>query len=91
VLRPDDDSRLARLVREVIVRPARRGAPKDLFATKPPRLKKGASGVRALLEDRREGRWKFWDASAIEPLLMTEPSTKAMQTLAEKEPTMLVW
>jgi hypothetical protein len=38
------------------VRPARRGAPKDLFATKPPRLKKGASGVRALLEERREGR-----------------------------------
>jgi prevent-host-death family protein len=55
-LRPDDDSRLARLVREGIVRPARRGAPKDLFATKPPRLKKGASGVRALLDERRDGR-----------------------------------
>jgi prevent-host-death family protein len=56
VLRPDDDSRLARLVREGIVRPARRGAPKDLFATKPPRFKKGAPGVRALLEERRKGR-----------------------------------
>src|SRR5262245_6268816 len=55
-LRPDDDSRLARLVREGIVRPARRSVPKDLFATKPPRLKKGASGVRTLLDDRREGR-----------------------------------
>ena len=54
--RPDDDSRLARLVRDGVVRPARRGAPKDLFATKPPRLKKGASGVRALLEERRDGR-----------------------------------
>src|SRR5947208_15400125 len=41
--RPDDDSRLARLVREGIVRPARRSTPKELFATKPPRLKKGAS------------------------------------------------
>jgi predicted nucleic acid-binding protein len=34
---------------------------------------------------------KFWDASAIVPLLMTEPTTKAVQTLAEKDPTMLVW
>jgi len=54
--RPDDDSRLARLVREGIVRPARRGVAKELLATKPPRLKKGASGVRALLEERRDGR-----------------------------------
>lgn len=54
--RPDDDSRLARLVREGIVRPARRSASKDLFATRPPRLKKGASGVRALLDERRDGR-----------------------------------
>jgi prevent-host-death family protein len=54
--RPDDDGRLARLVREGIVRPARRNAPKELFATRPPRLKKGASGVRVLLEDRRHGR-----------------------------------
>ena len=52
----DDDDRLARLVREGIVRPARRVAPKTLFATKPPRAKKGASGVRALLDERREGR-----------------------------------
>ena len=55
-LRPDDDSRLARLVRDGIVRPARRTATKDLFAARPPRLKKGASGVRALLDERREGR-----------------------------------
>ena len=53
---PDDDSRLARLVREGVVRPARGDRSKGLFATKPPRMKKGASGVRALLDDRREGR-----------------------------------
>jgi prevent-host-death family protein len=53
---PDGDSRLTRLVREGIVRPARRSIPKDLFATKPPRLKKRASGVRTLLAERREGR-----------------------------------
>ena len=52
----DDDSRLARLVRDGIVRPARGGVPKALLATKPPRLKKGASGLRALLDDRRDGR-----------------------------------
>ena len=55
-LRPDDDSRLARLVREGIVRPAHRQPPKDLFASNPPRLKKRASGVRALLDERRAGR-----------------------------------
>jgi prevent-host-death family protein len=51
-----EDSRLARLVREGIVRPARAGHPTALVATRPPRPKKGASGVRALLDDRRNGR-----------------------------------
>jgi prevent-host-death family protein len=55
-LRATDDSRLARLVREGIVRPARAGHPTALVATRPPRPKKGASGVRALLDDRRNGR-----------------------------------
>src|SRR5262250_1810380 len=53
---PDDDSRLARLVREGVLRPARRRAPKALFAIRPPRLKNSASGVQALLEERRGGR-----------------------------------
>jgi prevent-host-death family protein len=52
----DDGGRLDRLVREGIVRPAREAAPKALFATRPPRVKKGASGVRALLDERRDGR-----------------------------------
>ena len=34
---------------------------------------------------------KFWDASAIVPLLMTEPTTSALQALAAKDPAMLVW
>ena len=34
---------------------------------------------------------KFWDASAIVPLLMIEPTTGAMQALAQKDPAMLVW
>jgi uncharacterized protein len=34
---------------------------------------------------------RFWDASAIVPLLMTEPTTKTAQALIEKDPTMLVW
>jgi prevent-host-death family protein len=52
---PEDD-RLARLVREGVVRPARGAPPKALFSSKPPRAKKGASGVRALLDERRDGR-----------------------------------
>jgi prevent-host-death family protein len=55
-LRADDDGRLARLVREGIVRPGRTALTKALVAAAPPGVKKGASGVRALLDDRRGGR-----------------------------------
>lgn len=34
---------------------------------------------------------KFWDASAIVPLLMSEATTKALQRLAVDDPVMLVW
>ena len=34
---------------------------------------------------------RFWDASAIVPLLMQEPTTKAMHALASEDPTLLVW
>ena len=52
----DDAGRLARLVRDGVVRPARGTMPKAVVAGKPPRAKRGASGVRALLDERREGR-----------------------------------
>jgi prevent-host-death family protein len=55
-LRPEDDGRLARLVRDGIVRPGRAAVAKALVASEPPRPKDGASGVRALIEDRRAGR-----------------------------------
>jgi len=51
-----DDDRLGRLVREGVVRPARGLSPMRLFTAKPPRTKGGASGVRALLDERRDGR-----------------------------------
>jgi uncharacterized protein len=34
---------------------------------------------------------RFWDASAIVPLLMTEASTRHLQALAAKDPSILVW
>ena len=34
---------------------------------------------------------RFWDASAIVPLLMAETTTKALQGLAKSDPVMLVW
>jgi prevent-host-death family protein len=54
--RADDDGRLARLVREGIVRPARAAVPKSVLTTKPPRARGGVSAVRALLAERRERR-----------------------------------
>ena len=34
---------------------------------------------------------RFWDASAIIPLLIAEPSTPPLQALAASDPDMLVW
>jgi predicted nucleic acid-binding protein len=34
---------------------------------------------------------KFWDASAIVPLLVAEPKTRPVQALAGRDPEMLVW
>jgi hypothetical protein len=34
---------------------------------------------------------RFWDASAIVPLLIMEPTTETMQAIAEQDPAMLVW
>jgi len=34
---------------------------------------------------------KFWDASAVVPLLIAESTTKSMQALANDDPVMLVW
>ncbi len=34
---------------------------------------------------------RFWDASAIAPLLVQETATRRLQKLAERDPDMLVW
>jgi predicted nucleic acid-binding protein len=34
---------------------------------------------------------RFWDASAVVPLLMTETTTRTVQALAAEDPAMLVW
>ena len=34
---------------------------------------------------------RFWDASAVVPLLVAEAATRSMQALAAKDPEMLVW
>jgi predicted nucleic acid-binding protein len=34
---------------------------------------------------------RFWDASAIVPLVMSESTTGAMQALARNDPALLVW
>jgi prevent-host-death family protein len=50
-----DDARLARLVRDGVVRPARE-IPPQAPGTKLPRPAKGGSAVQALLDERRQGR-----------------------------------
>ncbi|MGD9932844.1 MAG: type II toxin-antitoxin system Phd/YefM family antitoxin [Dehalococcoidia bacterium] len=50
------DDRLERLVRDGVARPARGAVPKAIWSSAPPRARKGASALRALLDERREGR-----------------------------------
>ncbi len=52
----DDEGRLARLVRDGIVRPARSAPIRTLFTREPPRPKTSVSVVEAVLAERREGR-----------------------------------
>ena len=52
----DADGRLARLVRSGVVRPARGATPRAALPTSPPRPRARASGVRVLIDERREGR-----------------------------------
>jgi hypothetical protein len=53
----DSDERLARLIRDGIIRPSRGGVlPKSFFTLRLPRPKEGASAVAAVIAERREGR-----------------------------------
>jgi prevent-host-death family protein len=52
----EPDGRLSRLVRSGIVRMRREAPPRTLFSDQPPRAKAGASALKALLEERRQGR-----------------------------------
>jgi prevent-host-death family protein len=51
----DDGGRLARLMRDGVVRPGGGPVSKALLAEQPPRPKRGASAVRAVIEERKEG------------------------------------
>jgi len=51
-----DEARLARVVRDGLVRPGRAALAKSLVLERPPRAKAGASALAALIEERREGR-----------------------------------
>lgn len=80
-----DDERLARLIRAGIVR-ARTGKPaRSVPSSSPPQAKAGlvrsppcwTSVAKAV-----ESAVKFWDASALAPLLVAEPTMRALQALA---------
>ncbi|HEX4157329.1 MAG TPA: type II toxin-antitoxin system Phd/YefM family antitoxin [Rhizomicrobium sp.] len=50
------DERIARLVREGLVRPRRKPLSKAFFQTELPQTRDGSSELDALLEERRDGR-----------------------------------
>jgi antitoxin (DNA-binding transcriptional repressor) of toxin-antitoxin stability system len=51
-----EEGRLARLLRDGLVRPRRSALTRGLLGSEPPTTKPGASALDALLEERREGR-----------------------------------
>jgi prevent-host-death family protein len=52
----EGDGRLARLLRDGVIRPSRGTLPKTILRTKPPLARKGVSIVKALLDERLDGR-----------------------------------
>lgn len=52
----DSAGRLARLERTGAVRAAKTPPPKQVLSERPPRPRRGASGVQAVIEERRAGR-----------------------------------
>lgn len=50
------EGRLQRLTRDGVVRPGRSSVPRTFLAEEPPRPKRGASAVAALIAERREER-----------------------------------
>jgi prevent-host-death family protein len=55
-LEGDSEGRLARLERTGAVRAANTAPPTEMLLQRPPRLRRGASGVQAVIEERRAGR-----------------------------------
>jgi prevent-host-death family protein len=51
-----DDERVGALIRDGIVRRGRGKLPKAITATAPPSPRKGASALKVLLDERREGQ-----------------------------------
>ncbi len=51
-----DASGLEQLVRDGVIRPGQGPVPRSLHASPPPSLRKGASAVRVLIDERRDGR-----------------------------------
>jgi antitoxin (DNA-binding transcriptional repressor) of toxin-antitoxin stability system len=52
----EEDGRLSRLIREGIVRPARKPLASSLFTSQPPQPKGDASAVATLVANRRDSR-----------------------------------
>jgi prevent-host-death family protein len=52
----EEHGRLARLIRDGVVRPGHGELPRSIIKEDPPRAKGSASAASALIEERREGR-----------------------------------
>lgn len=52
----EQDGKLSRLLRDGVIRPRRHDPPLALVGSQPPRARAGASGVDALIKERRDDR-----------------------------------
>jgi prevent-host-death family protein len=55
-IKGEQGGRLSRLLRDGLIRPRRGAAPRDVFTSRPPRVRGNASAVDLLLKEREEGR-----------------------------------
>jgi antitoxin (DNA-binding transcriptional repressor) of toxin-antitoxin stability system len=84
-----DEGRLARLVREGLVKPGRAAPLPALLATRPPRRSERV-GARGSDHGASREPVKFWDASAFVPLIVQETATPGVLAVVERDPNMLV-
>ena len=89
---PDDaGGRLARLERAGLLRSGSGGVPAEILEEPPPRLGVDVDAVGDAPRRAKRESLRFWDSSAVVPLLVDQPSTEAAREALAADAEIVVW